>query len=187
MVILISDKNKVVKNEGIRASKVLLINAEGEKVGQVSKQEALKSARESGLDLVLVAPNAKPPVVKVMDYGKYVYEKEKKEKEAKKNQKKQVLKEMKFRLRIDDHDFDTKVNKIRDFLLEGNKVRAVIMFLGRDIMFKDRGKELIDRIVEETKDIANVGRKAKMQGRDMDIFLEPDPEKIRQYNKNKES
>jgi translation initiation factor IF-3 len=122
-----------------------------------------------------------------MDYGKYVYEKEKREKEAKKNQKKQVLKEMKFRLRIDDHDFNTKVNKIRDFLLDGNKVRAVIMFLGRDIMFKDRGKELIDRIVEDTKDIANVGRKVKMQGRDMDIFLEPDPKKIKEYKKNKDS
>lgn len=176
-----------MKNEGIKASKVLLINAEGEKVGQVSKQEALKSARESGLDLVLVAPNAKPPVAKVMDYGKYIYEKEKKEKEAKKNQKKQVLKEMKFRLRIDDHDFETKVNKIRDFLLDGNKVRAVVMFLGRDIMFKDSGKELIDKIVEKTKDLANVGRKVKMQGRDMDIFLDPDPKKIKEYKKNKDS
>ncbi|WP_305082079.1 MULTISPECIES: translation initiation factor IF-3 [Oceanotoga] len=162
-----------MRNEKIKVPKVLLIDAEGEKLGVTPTKEALIKAREAGLDLVLVAPTAKPPVAKIMDLGKYLYEKEKREKEAKKNQKKQVVKEMKFRLRIDDHDFDTKVRKINDFLKEGQKVRAVIMFLGRDIMFKDKGKELIDRIIEETSEYGKLSRPAKMVGRDMDIFLEP--------------
>lgn len=163
----------MIRNEKIKASKILLIDQDGEKLGVISKKEALEKAREAGLDLVLVAPGAKPPVGRLVDYGKMIYEKEKKEKEAKKKQKKQSLKEMKFRLRIDDHDFNTKVRKIRDFLEEGQKVRVVIMFLGRDIMFKDKGKELLDKVVEDTKDISKLSRQIKMQGRDMDLILEP--------------
>ncbi len=133
----------------------------------------MKLAQEAGLDLVLVAPNAKPPVARMMDYGKYLYEKEKKEKQAKKKQKKQVIKEMKFRLRIDDHDFNTKLKKIREFLEEGYKVRVVVMFLGRDIMFKDQGIELLNRVISQTSDIATVARGPKLLGKDMDIILEP--------------
>jgi len=139
----------------------------------MSTKEALKLAEQSGVDLVLVAPQARPPVARMMDYGKYIYEKEKKEKLAKKKQKKQALKEMKFRLRIDEHDFNTKLKKIREFLEDDYKVRVVIMFLGRDILFKERGKEILDRVVSKTSDIAKVSRGAKLLGKDMDIILEP--------------
>jgi len=139
----------------------------------MSTKEALKLAQQSGVDLVLVAPQAKPPVARMMDYGKYIYEKEKKEKLAKKKQKKQVVKEMKFRLRIDEHDFNTKLKKIREFLEDGHKVRVVIMFLGRDILFKEKGKEILDKVVSKTSDIAKVSRGAKLLGKDMDIILEP--------------
>ena len=97
----------------------------------------------------------------------------KKEKQAKKKQKKQVIKEMKFRLRIDDHDFNTKLKKIREFLEDGYKVRVVVMFLGRDIMFKDQGIELLNRVISQTSDIATVARGPKLLGKDMDIILEP--------------
>ena len=157
----------------IKVPRILLIDDAGEKLGVIPTKEALQKAKESGLDLLLVAPNGRPPVAKLVDYGKMVYEKEKKEKDAKKKQKKQSWKEMKFRLRIDEHDFETKVRKIRDFLIDGQKVRAVIMFLGRDIMFKDKGKELLLKVIEDTSDIAKVGRAIKMAGRDMDVFLDP--------------
>ncbi|WP_232521262.1 translation initiation factor IF-3 [Tepiditoga spiralis] len=170
-------KDGAIRNDSIRAREVLLIDDKGEKKGVVSTREALRLANEANLDLVLVSPNARPPVAKIMDYGKFKYEKEKKEKETKKKQKKQLVKEMKFRLRIDEHDFMTKVNRIRTFINAGNKVRAVIMFLGRDIMFKDRGKDLIERIIKETADIAKVSRNIKVAGRDMDIYLEPLEEK----------
>ncbi|RAO99468.1 translation initiation factor IF-3 [Petrotoga sp. 9PW.55.5.1] len=165
--------DKVAKNEEIRVRKVLLIDQDGNKLGEIPTKEALKLAQQSGLDLVLVAPQAKPPVARMMDYGKYIYEKEKKEKLAKKKQKKQLVKEMKFRLRIDEHDFNTKLKKIREFLEDGHKVRVVIMFLGRDILFKEKGKEILDRVVEQTSDIAKVSRGAKLLGKDMDIILEP--------------
>lgn len=151
----------------------MLIDQDGNKLGEIPTKEALKLAQQSGLDLVLVAPQAKPPVARMMDYGKYIYEKEKKEKLAKKKQKKQLVKEMKFRLRIDEHDFNTKLKKIREFLEDGHKVRVVIMFLGRDILFKEKGKEILDRVVEQTSDIAKVSRGAKLLGKDMDIILEP--------------
>lgn len=176
MVIPIA-KDGAIRNDSIRAREVLLIDDRGEKRGIVSTREALRLANEANLDLVLVSPNARPPVAKIMDYGKFKYEKEKKEKETKKKQKKQLVKEMKFRLRIDEHDFMTKVNRIRTFIKAGNKVRAVIMFLGRDIMFKDRGKDLIEKIIKETSDIAKVSRNIKVAGRDMDIYLEPLEEK----------
>lgn len=150
-----------------------MIDQNGNKVGEVSTKEALKMAQQVGLDLVLVAPDSKPPVARMMDYGKYLYEKEKKEKLAKKKQKKQVVKEMKFRLRIDDHDFNTKLKKIRDFLEDGQKVRVVVMFLGRDIMFKDKGKELLEKVIAQTTDIAKVSREIKLIGKDMDVILEP--------------
>ncbi|POZ91079.1 translation initiation factor IF-3 [Petrotoga sp. SL27] len=167
--------DKVAKNAEIRARKVLVIDQDGNKLGEMSTKEALKLAEQAGVDLVLVAPQAKPPVARMMDYGKYIYEKEKKEKLAKKKQKKQVFKEMKFRLRIDEHDFNTKLKKIREFLEDGYKVRVVIMFLGRDILFKEKGKEILDKVVSKTSDIAKVSREAKLLGKDMDIILEPIP------------
>ncbi|APT76564.1 translation initiation factor IF-3 [Marinitoga sp. 1135] len=166
-----------MRNEDIKAKELRVIGSDGSQLGIMETKKALQLAYQEGLDLVLVAPNSNPPVAKIMDYGKYKYEKEKREKEAKKKQKKQQLKEMKFRLRIDEHDFNTKVKRIRDFLEAGNKVRAVVMFLGRDIMFTDKGKEILDRVIEKVEDIAEVTRAPKMAGRDMDMILSPKTKK----------
>ncbi|WP_205098816.1 translation initiation factor IF-3 [Marinitoga litoralis] len=170
-------KDSTPRNEDIRAKEVRVVSSSGEQLGIMETKKALSLAQEEGLDLVLVSPNSNPPVAKIMDFGKYKYEKEKREKEAKKKQKKQVLKEMKFRLRIDDHDFNTKVKRIRSFLEDGNKVRVVVMFLGRDIMFTDKGKEILERVINDVEDIAEVTRAPKMAGRDMDMILSPKTKK----------
>jgi len=166
-------KDTTLRNEEIKAKEVRVVSSTGEQLGVMETRKALQMAYQEGLDLVLVSPNSNPPVAKIMDYGKYKYEKEKREKEAKKKQKKQVLKEMKFRLRIDEHDFNTKVNRIRSFLEDGNKVRVVVMFLGRDIMFTDKGKEILNKVIKNVEDIAEVTRAPKMAGRDMDMILSP--------------
>jgi len=128
---------------------------------------------EKNLDLVLVAPDAKPPVARIMDFGKYKYEKEKREREAKKRSKQTQLKQMKFRLRIDTHDFMTKVNRIREFLSKGSKVRVVIMFRGREMAFSDQGAQLLEKVRLELEDISEVDRAPKMEGRDMWMILRP--------------
>lgn len=154
-----------------------IIGKDGEQVGVVSKQEAMKMAEDSNLDLVLVAPNAKPPVARVMDYGKYRYEQQKKEKEARKNQKVVNVKEVRLSPVIDDHDFNTKLRNARKFIEKGDKVKASIRFKGRAITHKEIGREVLDRLIEETKDIAIVQTRAKMEGRSMFIMLAPLNEK----------
>ena len=134
-------------------------------------------AEDSNLDLVLVAPNAKPPVARVMDYGKYRYEQQKKEKEARKNQKVVNVKEVRLSPVIDDHDFNTKLRNARKFIEKGDKVKASIRFKGRAITHKEIGREVLDRLIEETKDIAIVQTRAKMEGRSMFIMLAPLNEK----------
>ncbi|NUU99220.1 translation initiation factor IF-3 [Marinitoga sp. 1154] len=166
-----------MRNEEIKVREVMVISNSGEQLGVMETKKALQLAYQEGLDLVLVSPNSNPPVAKIMDFGKYKYEKEKRAKEAKKKQKKQILKEMKFRLRIDEHDFNTKVRRIRNFLEDGNKVRVVVMFLGRDIMFTDRGKEILEKVIKKVEDIADVSRAPKMAGRDMDMVLSPKTKK----------
>lgn len=154
-----------------------IIGKDGEQVGVVSKEEAMKMAEDSNLDLVLVAPNAKPPVARVMDYGKYRYEQQKKEKEARKNQKVVNVKEVRLSPVIDDHDFNTKLRNARKFIEKGDKVKASIRFKGRAITHKEIGREVLDRLIEETKDIAIVQTRAKMEGRSMFIMLAPLNEK----------
>jgi translation initiation factor IF-3 len=121
----------------------------------------------------LVAPNAKPPVAKIMDYGKYKYELAKREKKAKKNQKIIEVKQMKFRIKIDEHDYQTKLKHIKRFLEAGNKVRVVIMFRGREMAFADKGKEILDRIIKDLQDVASVEKAPKLEGRDMWMMLKP--------------
>ncbi len=161
------------RNSEIRVAKVRVIDENGQQLGIMPTPQALDVAREKGLDLVLVSQNANPPVARIMDYGKYKYEKEKRAKEAKKKAKQVQLKQMKFRLRIEDHDFHTKVNRIRQFLSKGNKVRVVIMFRGREMAFTDQGKQLLDRVAEELKEIAEIDKSAKLEGRDMWMILRP--------------
>ena len=164
-------------NEKIRAREVRLIDSNGDQLGVKSRVEALEIASKRNLDLVLVAPNAKPPVCRIMDYGKYRYEQQKKDKEARKNQKVINIKEVRFTPGIGDHDFNTKLRNARKFLEHGDKVKAAVRFRGRAITHKELGQEVLDRLVEEVKDIATLETRAKMEGRNMFIMLAPIAEK----------
>ncbi len=152
-------------NEGIRARELRLIADDGSQLGVKSKQEALKLAEQANLDLVLVAPKAKPPVAKIMDYGKYRFELQKKQREARKKQKVINVKEVRLSPTIDTNDFNTKVKNARKFLTKGDKVKVSIRFKGRAITHKEIGREVLDRFAAETDDVATVESKAKMDGR----------------------
>ncbi|HLT56339.1 MAG TPA: translation initiation factor IF-3 [Bacillota bacterium] len=160
-------------NEKIRAREVRLIDSNGEQLGVKSRQEALEIAQKRNLDLVLVAPNAKPPVCRIMDYGKYRYEQQKKEKEARKKQKVINIKEVRFTPGIGDHDFETKLKNARKFLEKGDKLKASVRFRGRAITHKELGQDVLNRLAEELKDIAVVETKPKMEGRNMFMMLAP--------------
>lgn len=136
-------------------------------------EKALDMARNHQLDLVEIAPNANPPVCKIMDYGKYRYEQQKKEKEQRKKQHAAQLKEIRFRPRTDDHDFNFKTKHARGFLEDGNKVRAYVQFRGRDIIYKDQGMEMLKRFIEELQDIAKIDQSPRMEGRRMTTILAP--------------
>lgn len=164
-------------NEGIRAREVRLIDANGEQLGIKSKPEALEIAARRNLDLVLVAPNAKPPVARIMDYGKFRFEQQKKEKEARKNQKVISIKEVRFSPTIDEHDFNTKLRNARKFLEKGDKVKASLRFKGRAITHKEIGQKVLDRLAVECSDIAVIESKPKMEGRSMFLVLAPKIEK----------
>ncbi|WP_323128251.1 translation initiation factor IF-3 [Thermosipho ferrireducens] len=163
----------MVKNEEIRAPEVRVVDSNGKQIGIMPTDEALELAYSKKLDLILVAPNAKPPVAKMMDYGKYKYELAKREKKAKKNQKIIEVKQMKFRIKIDEHDYQTKVKHIKRFLESGNKVRVVIMFRGRELAFADKGEEILKRVINDLQDIASVEKPPKLEGRDMWMMLKP--------------
>ena len=139
-------------NDGIRAREVRLISSNGDQLGVKSKREALQIAEQENLDLVLVAPKAKPPVAKVMDYGKYRFELQKKQREARKKQKTVNVKEVRLSPTIDTNDFNTKMKNARKFLAKGDKVKVSIRFRGRAITHKDIGREVLSRFAEETKD-----------------------------------
>ena len=164
-------------NDGIRARELRLIDQDGEQLGVKSKAEALKIADQANLDVVLVAPNAKPPVARIMDYGKFRFEQQKKEREARKKQKVINVKEVRLSPTIDLNDFNTKLRNARKFLEKGDKVKASIRFKGRAITHKEIGQKVLDRLAEETKDIASVEQQAKMDGRSMFLVLAPKNEK----------
>jgi len=164
-------------NEMIRAREVRLIDSNGDQLGVKTRDEALEIAKTRNLDLVLVAPGAKPPVCRIMDYGKYRYEQQKKEKEARKKQRVINVKEVRFSPAIGDHDFNTKLRNARRFLEKGDKVKASIRFRGRAITHKDLGREVLERLANEVNDIATVESKAKMEGRQMFMILAPASDK----------
>jgi len=139
--------------------------------------EALEQAEGQGLDLVEVAPNAKPPVCKIMDYGKYLYEEKKKSQEAKKRQTQIQVKEIKFRPHTDDHDLATKVKHIRRFIEDGDRCKVTVFFRGREMAHKDRGQVILDRIVEMVTDIAKVEQTSRVEGRTMFLMLAGLPKK----------
>ncbi|ARI76841.1 translation initiation factor IF-3 [Halobacillus mangrovi] len=164
-------------NEKIRAREVRLIDVNGEQLGIKSRNEALDIAANANLDLVMVAPNAKPPVCRVMDYGKYRFEQQKKEKEARKKQTVIKVKEVRLSPNIEEHDFNTKLRNARKFLSKGDKVKASVRFRGRAITHKELGQEVLERMAEECKDIAQIETKPKMEGRSMFLMLAPLNEK----------
>ena len=160
-------------NDGIRARELRLIDQNGEQLGVKSKAEALAIAERSNLDVVLVAPNAKPPVARIMDYGKYRFEQQKKDREARKKQKVINIKEVRLSPTIDVNDFNTKLKNARKFLEKGDKVKASIRFKGRAITHKEIGQKVLYRLAEETADLATVEQKPKMDGRSMFLVLAP--------------
>jgi translation initiation factor IF-3 len=138
---------------------------------------AIQLAEGMQKDLVEVAPNANPPVCRIMDFGKFMYEKKRKEKEAKKKQHVIVIKEMRFRPHTDDHDYDFKVRHARKFLQEGNKVKAVVQFRGRDIIYSDQGEILLKRFIEDLSDVSKVEQSPTLEGKRMNLMLAPDGKK----------
>lgn len=150
-----------------------VVDEEGGQVGVMSSYEALKLARERGLDLVEVSPSASPPVCRIMDFGKYKYELSKRAAKAKRVQHRIQVKEVKFRPKIDDHDFDFKVNHARDFLEEKNKVKFTVMFRGREMAHSELGRELLDRAAEALADIAQVENPPRMEGYTMTMYMMP--------------
>jgi translation initiation factor IF-3 len=164
-------------NEGIRAREMRLIAQNGDQLGVKSKQDALKIAEQANLDVVLVAPNAKPPVARIMDYGKYRFELQKKQRDARKKQKIVSIKEVRLSPTIDQNDFNTKLKNARKFLEKGDKVKASIRFRGRAITHKEIGREVLQRLAKETADISTVIAQPKMDGRSMSMMLQPNAEK----------
>jgi translation initiation factor IF-3 len=161
-------------NEEIRVSEVRLIsNDNDEQLGIVSVREALQMAHEKELDLVEIAPNAKPPVCKLMDYGKYRFEQLKREKEAKKNQRVISLKEVKLRINIEEHDFEVKAKNAEKFLAAKDKVKVTIMFRGREITHPELGIEVCQKMAERLSEVASVEKPAKVEGRNMTMILAP--------------
>ncbi len=166
-------EQRVRVNEQIRLSPVRLIAEDGEQVGIVPVEDALRTARERGLDLVEVAAMARPPVVKIMDYGKYRFEQAKAARVARKKQHNIQVKEVKFRPNISDHDFEFKTRHARNFLKEGNKVKLTMMFRGRQVTHPEFGQEVLDRVFEILQDVAKVEAESRMEGRNMTMVLAP--------------
>ncbi|QMT18999.1 translation initiation factor IF-3 [Planococcus maritimus] len=164
-------------NEGIRARELRVIDQNGEQLGIKSRNEALEIATRANLDLVLVAPQAKPPVARIMDHGKFKFEQQKKEREIRKNQKIINVKEVRLSPGIDDHDFNTKLRNAIKFLEKGDKVKASIRFKGRAITHKEIGQRVLERFAEECKEVATIEQRPKMEGRSMFLMLNPVNEK----------
>ncbi|MGE5143782.1 MAG: translation initiation factor IF-3 [Acidobacteriota bacterium] len=160
-------------NRMIRISPVRVIADDGAQLGVLAIEEALAAAAERGLDLVEVAPLARPPVVKIMDYGKFKFEQAKAARAAKKKQHVIHLKEVKYRPGIDDHDFDFKTRHAREFLQDGNKVKVTMMYRGRQMAHIELGREVLDRVAAELKDIAKIEQDPRLEGRNMSMVLAP--------------
>lgn len=159
-------------NETIRAKQVLCIGEDGTQLGILPTDQALAMAEERELDLVEVAPNSDPPVCRIMDYGKFKYQKSKREAQKKK-QKGATLKEVKFRPKIDEHDYNFKRNHIERFIKSGAKVRVTIMFRGREMAHVDKGREILDRVANEMQSFARIDLEARLEGRNMFMILSP--------------
>ena len=172
-VSIISNAKELQMNEDIREPQIRVVGSDGEQLGVMSSEEALRKAYDEGLDLVMMAPQATPPVCKIMDYGKYRFERDKKEKEARKKQQVVEVKEIQLSYRIDTHDFETKVKHALRFLGEGNKVRVVLRFRGREMSHLTMGSELMTRFEEACAELGSVDKKPVLDGRLMTMIIVP--------------
>lgn len=163
----------VRRNELIHAREVRLIGAEGEQLGILQRNEAIAMAREIGCDLVEVSSNATPPVCRIMDYGKFKYEQQKKKQDAKKRQAVVQVKEIKVRPKTDEHDYETKLKHIRSFLEDGDRCKVTVFFRGREIVHKDRGIEILERIVKDLEDVGKVEQEPRAEGRTLQMLVVP--------------
>jgi translation initiation factor IF-3 len=166
-------------NEDIQAPKVRVIDPDGKQLGVFLIKDARRLASERGRDLVEIAPQAKPPVCKIIDFGKFRYEQQKKEKIQKKNQQVSVLKEIRFHPNTDVHDFDFKTRHAINFLEEGNKVKATVVFKGREMAYKEQGENLLNRFLERVEDVAKIEVEPKMEGRNMSLIVVPISKKVK--------
>lgn len=160
-------------NQEIKAKEVRLINYNGENLGVVSLSQALAIAQDVGLDLIEISPQVTPPVCKVLDYGKYKYEQQKKKNEAKKNQKVVSIKELKLRPMIDTHDYEVKVKQAKKFLAQGDKVKFTMRYKGRELSANDMGKEILNKLVEDLEGLCKVDAAPKLEGRQMFMIVSP--------------
>lgn len=165
---------------------VRVIDDKAGQLGVMTTQDALKLARSKDLDLIEVSPNAKPPVCKIGDFGKYNYEKQKREKEQKKSKSATQVKEIRFHPNTDTHDMEFKCRHLREFLIQGHKVKATIIFIGRMMVHQDIGKRLMDEILEKLSEVGKVEQPPKMEGRYMTTMLIPDKKKIDDYKRSQE-
>lgn len=170
---VISKEQQHLINEAIRAREVRLIGVNGDQLGIIPLRDALRMAQEANLDLVNVAPQAKPPVCRIMDYGKFRYEQSKREKEARKNQKIIQIKEVRLSPAIEENDVQTKLKHVKKFLQNGDKVKLSIRFRGREITHQEIGRKILDRMAEEVKDLSEIERQPKLEGRQMIMILTP--------------
>ncbi|SDE95637.1 translation initiation factor IF-3 [Salipiger thiooxidans] len=160
-------------NDRIRAPEIRLIGAEGENLGVQPPRRAMELAEQAGLDLVEISPNANPPVCKIMDFGKFKYEQQKRESEARKKQKIIEVKEIKFRPGTDTHDYDVKMRNVLKFLENGDKVKITLRFRGREMAHQNLGRELLERVAEDVKELGKVENMPKMEGRQMIMMIGP--------------
>nr|WP_318527619.1 translation initiation factor IF-3 [Actibacterium sp. XHP0104] len=162
-------------NGRIRSPEIRLIGAEGENIGVVTPERGMALAEQAGLDLVEISPNATPPVCKIMDFGKFKYEQQKRESEARKKQKIIEVKEVKFRPGTDTHDYEVKMRNVIKFLEKGDKVKITLRFRGREMAHQNLGRELLERVAEDVKEIGKVENMPKMEGRQMIMMIGPLP------------
>ncbi|MGA2857105.1 MAG: translation initiation factor IF-3 [Candidatus Sulfotelmatobacter sp.] len=167
------DKRFIRTNDRIRAREIRVIDDEGQLLGIMPPYEALKKAREKNLDLVEISPTAQPPVCRIMDYGKYLYQQEKKEREAKKHQKTITVKEVKFRINVDDHDYETKKNHVLRFLADGDKVKATIFFRGREMTRTGLGRQILERLIKDVEAQSIVEFRPRQEGNTLHAILAP--------------
>jgi translation initiation factor IF-3 len=168
-----SKKDTVRVNNRIRAPQVRVIDPDGEQIGIMPTREAVDLAYEKGLDLVEVSPNAKPPVCRILDYGKYKYEESKKARSARKKQHTVQLKEMRYRPKIEEHDYSFKTRHVREFIVQGYKVKVFVVFRGREMAHVEFGRKIMERVIDDLSDVAQVEVKPKMEGRNLTMLLMP--------------